>query len=218
MKRLLIGLMTGAALLAAPTVLPATANAQATDTSGMSPAMLNDLAAIDRALNSLGSVAGRFAQYSTDGSYSTGAIYISKPGKFRFEYDAPHPLLIVSDGVTITQKDNELETTDRIPLNSTPLHFFLKDDVSLARDTEIRGLERVGDTLQVTVADPSGEMDGNLTLVLELSTMNLREWYVTDTFGSKTRILLSDLRYNERMNPRLFVLRDDSIRDRRDRR
>ena len=59
-----------------------------------------DLARVDAAMNSTVSFSGRFAQYAADGSFAQGQVYIKRPGKLRFEYDAPNPLLIVSDGVT----------------------------------------------------------------------------------------------------------------------
>ena len=42
-------------------------------------------------LNSLQSVTARFTQESADGSTATGLFYLQKPGKMRFEYDAPSP-------------------------------------------------------------------------------------------------------------------------------
>ena len=67
-----------------------------------------DLARIDAAMNSTSSFWGRFAQYASDGSFAQGQVYIRRPGRLRFEYDAPNPLLIVSDGVTLTQQDLSL--------------------------------------------------------------------------------------------------------------
>ena len=95
-----------------------------------------DLARVDAAMNSTVSFSGRFAQYASDGSFAQGQVYIKRPGKLRFEYDAPNPLLIVSDGVTLTQQDKALETIDRVPLSATPLNFFLKENINLADDTE----------------------------------------------------------------------------------
>lgn len=174
-----------------------------------------DLARVDGALNNTLSFQGRFAQYGADGSFNQGVIYLSRPGKLRFEYDAPSPMLIVSDGVTLTQQDRALETTDRVPLTSTPLNFFLKENVNLARDTEVVGLVKTPTEWRVSARDGSGEMDGTITMVFDAGTLALREWIILDGFGGETRLLLSDLVYNQRLNPRLFVLRDDSRRDRR---
>ncbi len=174
-----------------------------------------DLARIDSALNATSSFSGRFAQYASDGSFAQGTIYLRRPGKLRFEYDTPNPLLIVSDGVTLTQQDRVLETTDRVPLSSTPLNFFLKENVNLANDTEVTSLIKTFNEIRVTARDGSGDIDGAITMVFDAQNIALREWIISDSFGGETRVILSDLKYNERINPRLFVLRDSSRRDRR---
>lgn len=174
-----------------------------------------DLARISSALNSTASFAGRFAQYASDGSFAEGQIYLKRPGKIRFEYDAPTPLLLISDGVTLTQIDRELETKDKVPLKSTPLAFFLAENIDLANDVEVAALQKTVDGIRVTAKDGSGEMDGMITMVFAPNDLALREWIVSDVFGAETRIILSDLQYNQRLNPRLFVDRDDKRRDRR---
>jgi len=174
-----------------------------------------DLARIDASLNATTSFSGRFAQYGADGSFAQGTIYLRRPGKLRFEYDAPNPLLIVSDGVTLAQQDRALETLDRVPLASTPLNFFLKENVRLARDTEVTSLIKTYNEIRVTARDGSGDMDGAITLVFDGGTLALKEWIIADNFGGQTRVILSDLRYNVRINPRLFVLRDQNRGDRR---
>jgi len=170
-----------------------------------------------QALNNTSSFSGRFAQYASDGSFAQGTVYLRRPGKLRFEYDAPHPLLIVSDGVTLTQQDSVLETTDRIPLASTPLNFFLKENVNLANDTEVTSLIKTFNETRVTARDGSGDIDGAITMVFDAGTLALKEWVIADSFGGETRVILSDLTYNERINPRLFTLRDEQRRNRRDR-
>ena len=174
-----------------------------------------DLARVDAAMNSTASFSGRFAQYAADGSFAQGQVYINRPGKLRFEYDAPNPLLIVSDGVTLTQQDKALETIDRVPLSATPLNYFLKENINLANDTEVIALQKTYNEWRVTARDGSGELDGAITMVFDAQNLALKEWIIADSFGGETRVLLSDLRYNERINPRLFVLRDESRRDRR---
>lgn len=174
-----------------------------------------DLARIDTAMNNTASFSGRFAQYGSDGSFSQGQVYLKRPGKIRFEYDAPAQLLMVSDGVTLTQVDKALDTKDRVPLKSTPLAFFLAETVKLEDDVEVISLQKTMGAISVTAKDGSGKMDGSITMTFDPNTLALREWVVHDGFGQQTRILLSDLRYNERLNSRLFVLRDEKRRGRR---
>ena len=174
-----------------------------------------DLARLDASLNNTLSFSGRFTQYGADGGVDSGLILIKRPGKMRFEYDQPNPLLIVSDGVTLTQQDRALETEDRVPLSATPLNFFLKEDVNLARDTEVISLIKTPIETRVTARDGSGEMDGEITMVFDANTLAFKAWNIADSFGGVTRVVLSDLQYNPRIDPRKFILRGDDRRDRR---
>lgn len=176
-----------------------------------------DLALVDRAMNNTGSFQGRFTQYGSDGSVASGTVYILRPGRVRFEYDAPNPLLIVSDGVTLVQQDRALETFDRVPLSATPLNYFLKENIRLQDDTEVIGFQKLQNEWRVTARDGSGQMAGAITLVFDPATLALRQWIITDEFGGQTRVELANLRYNDRIDPRLFILRDER-EDRRDRR
>jgi len=84
-----------------------------------------DLARIDASMNATHSFQGNFIQVASSGEVSQGEIWLQRPGKVRFEYAAPNPLLIVSDGVTLVQNDRQLQTFDRVPLSATPLNYFL---------------------------------------------------------------------------------------------
>lgn len=176
-----------------------------------------DLARIDQSLNNTMNFSGRFTQQNPDGSIDYGTIYLQRPGKLRFEYDAPNPLLVVSDGVTLVQQDRALETTDRFPLAATPLNYFLKENVNLANDTEVVSLIKDPREMRVTARDGSGEMDGEITMAFDIRTLALKGWTITDAFGGQTQLRLSDLQYNQRIDPRKFILRDDNRRDRRNR-
>jgi len=178
--------------------------------------VLADLARIDASLNATTTFQGDFTQVAPDGSTSTGRIWLQRPGKIRFEYNEPNPLLIVSDGVTLVQQDRQLDTFDRVPLSATPLNYFLKENVNLAEDSEVVGLQKFEGIWRVSARDGSGEQDGVITMVFDAQTLALREWIIADAFGGQTRVILSNLQYNGRINPRNFVLREDS--DRRDRR
>ena len=52
-------------------------------------------------LSSLQTLVGNFVQVGPDGSKTKGDFYIQKPGKLRFEYDAPSQIAIVADGSSL---------------------------------------------------------------------------------------------------------------------
>jgi len=174
-----------------------------------------DLARIDASMNATHSFQGNFVQVAPNGEVSRGEIWLQRPGKVRFEYAAPNPLLIVSDGVTLVQHDRQLETFDRVPLSATPLHYFLKENINLANDTEVTAFQKLPGQWIVTARDGSGQQEGAITMVFDAETLALQTWVISDDFGGQTRVQLSNLQYNGQINPRQFILRENDRRDRR---
>ena len=71
---------------------------------------------INAFLNSFQSLKSDFTQISSKGQMAQGVLLINKPGKLRFEYAAPNPMLIVSDGRWLTIKNRVKEKGDQFPL------------------------------------------------------------------------------------------------------
>ena len=159
-----------------------------------------------RALASVKTARGKFEQYSPDGSYSTGQFALSRPGKVRFDYDDPVSLVLVSDGTTVALQDSDLETTDRVPLASTPLSLLLSSNLDFEKEAEVVDVRRMGDQTNITVRDKTGEMDGTLTVVLADNA--LTGWRTVDANGGRTSVLLSSVETGAKLNPRLFILKD----------
>ena len=50
-----------------------------------------------RYLNQISTLHARFIQTSSNGTYAEGEMMVQRPGKMRFDYDPPHPVLIRSE-------------------------------------------------------------------------------------------------------------------------
>ena len=183
---------------------PAVARQALTQTLLAGPERAAALAQASASLNRIAAVQGRFAQVAPNGARSQGDIYLARPGKMRFQYDAPSPLTIVSDGSTVAVVDSSVRDVSRVPLRSTPLYYVLKRDVNLERDARIVRVTRDGDSLLVTARDRSGEADGEITITFAGAAYDLREWSVTDGQRQTTRISLSGVRAVGAIDPRLF--------------
>ena len=168
-------------------------------------------------LNGVENYRARFTQIAPDFSSSGGILSIRRPGRLRFDYDDPSPLLVVADGTTVAIEDSALETVDRVPLRSTPLWWLLKPDVNLAEDANVTEVWQDDGRIYVATQDRNEEMDGTALFVFNPDDYALEEWFVTDSLGYTTRITLSEVETDLRLNPRLFVL-DDPEDDRRNRR
>ena len=170
--------------------------------------LTSDLELINNAMNSTIHIEGRFVQYAPDGSIMAGNLFINRPGKLRIEYDSPNSLLIISDGVSLIQKDENLGTTDRISLSSTPIYYFLKKNINLEKDVKVTGLIKKEKEWYISITDPSDEAIGVLTIILDASKLRIKGWSIINGSESPTYVKLTDIRYPKILNPRLFLTRE----------
>ncbi|MFT3728601.1 MAG: outer-membrane lipoprotein carrier protein LolA [Terricaulis sp.] len=166
------------------------------------------IARANSSLNVLQRLQGRFTQTSPNHTISTGAFYLQRPGKVRFEYDPPATLLIVSDGSVVSMRNSAMHTTDRTPLRSTPLNMILKSQIDMARDARVTRVARWPEGTMISVTDPQGHVAGRLTLFFYGDNYELRVWDVTDVTGSRTRVALSDITQPGSLDPSLFRQED----------
>jgi len=159
-------------------------------------------------LQGLTKAKGRFTQTSARGAVTRGTLYISRPGKARFAYDAPSNLLVVSDGYNVSVWDARLKTFDRYPLGATPLSLLLAKSIRLDQGVVITGVRRFSDGFAITAKDGKRQAEGQITLSFSSNPVALREWSLVDGQGSTTRVTLNSLEKVSTLDGGLFVLRD----------
>lgn len=222
-----LALMSGAQQTEAPIEAETEAlpEAQAVDAA---PGQITPEAGASRAeawLEGLDTLRARFEQIAADNSQTAGVLEIDRPGKARFDYDDPNPVLVVADGSTVAIADFDLETLDRAPIGATPLRFLLEEDLDLAGSGAVADAGRYDGRLYVTLVDPNEEVQGRLTLVFEdpepeggPETMSLAGWYTVDAMGGLTEVKLTDVETGVRISPRQFILDDEDVMGGDDRR
>lgn len=156
-------------------------------------------------LQGVRSVRGRFVETGPRGQQASGAFYLRRPGRMRFEYDAPSRLILVADGTFVHRWDPRLETDQRVPMNQTPLSILLADQVSFgSRYIRVDRVTATLDGAQITVSDTRQNRHGSLTMVFGGSPYRLREWTVTDAQGGRTRVQLVTLQAASSLADSLF--------------
>ena len=147
-----------------------------------------------RYLNSFSTAKGKFTQVADDGSIATGNIAIRRPGRVRFEYDAPLKQLVVAGAGQVLILDGKSNTGgEQYPLSQTPLSIILADNVNLGRARMVTGHSSDGTKTTITAQDPDNPGYGNIQLVFTEAPTQLRQWIVTDQNGSRTTVVLGDL-------------------------
>jgi outer membrane lipoprotein-sorting protein len=158
-------------------------------------------------LSSLQTLVGNFVQVGPDGSKTKGDFYIQKPGKVRFEYDAPSPIAIIADGSSLAVRDRKLATQDIYPLSQTPLRFLLSDRIDLLKDTNVVSVTADDLFISVTIEEKQA-LIGTSRLMLMIGTKDgqLKQWTVTDPQGYDTTIAVYNLDTSKKVDPGLFKI------------
>jgi outer membrane lipoprotein-sorting protein len=155
--------------------------------------------------NSFKSLKGNFTQISPRGNSVKGIMMISKPGKLRFDYAPPSPLLIASDGTWLTIKNKQKEKGDQVPLSSTPLRLIVSPKLNLLVDTAILGVVSENGFTTLTLADKNESVNaGAMILVYDEAQKVLQQWIIVDGKGQRTTVQLENLELNVALDPKLF--------------
>ncbi|WP_371741396.1 outer membrane lipoprotein carrier protein LolA [Bradyrhizobium sediminis] len=158
-------------------------------------------------LSSLQTLVGNFVQVGPDGSKTKGDFYIQKPGKVRFEYDAPSPIAIIADGSSLAVRDTKLATQDIYPLSQTPLRFLLSDRIDLLKDTNVVSVTADDVFISVTIEEKQALIGtSRLMLMIGARDGQLKQWTVTDPQGYDTTVAVYNLDSSRKVDPGLFKI------------
>ncbi len=163
-------------------------------------------------MNGIRTMTARFSQLAGNGQQSSGTMYISRPGRMRFEYDAPSPITLIADTFYVYYWDKDLHQVQQVGLKSTPAWFFLRDPINFNADSIVTGFERADNQIQVSVVERASPDTGSLTMVFTESPMALRQWTVVDQQGKTTTVNLANLQYGVALDPKLFQYNDPLAR------
>lgn len=177
-----------------------------TDGAILNPTQAAAIAKVNAYFNGITYVQGSFAQKDPDKKVSKGKIYISRPGKFRFEYSRPSRKIVISDGQYLAIQDLDLKTEDTYELDNTPFRILLRKDVDLLRDAKIHDITELNGEIILTMSDKDPNVAGTITVLLKsLPTVELMGWATTDGQGLRTVVQVSDLTQPDALDDKLFV-------------
>lgn len=166
------------------------------------------LRVVNERINELTNLRGDFVQIGPNGERSEGVFYIEKPGRMRFDYADPNPLLVVANGRWVGISDMRERTTERYPLRTTPLKLILGEDIDLDEDAIVRDVTFEDDLVTVVMEERSGESIGQLALMFDVIDFDLRQWVVTDAQGLQTSVALYNTVSGQKTDRMKFVIPD----------
>ncbi len=160
---------------------------------------------IEQYVNSIRTLQARFVQSNPNGSVVQGTLYLRRPGRMRFEYDAPSQLKIVADGSQVTLWDPANRDFGQWPIGWTAASFLVRDSLKLSGDLTVESLQRGSDgLLQLTVVQTRKPQEGKIIVRLAENPLALRGWTIVDNRGNRVNVALVDVRSGMQLADSLF--------------
>ena len=186
--------------------------ALADDTVFLTPAQLTKnektIQRIQEYLTQMTTVAADFTQVAPDGTLTSGKFYLQRPGKMRWQYNPPTPILMVSSGTELVYYDIELEQVSHIPLDDTLIGFLAQSPITFDKKVGVVDFSNKAGIIRITLAQRDKPDDGKLQLEFSDRPLLLRNMVVEDATHQVTTVSLNNAQFGLQIDPELFIFRD----------
>lgn len=155
--------------------------------------------------SSVQTMSGEFVQFGPRGEQTGGKFFIQRPGKIRFDYEAPSSTTVVSDGRSVVVENVKLKTADLYPLSKTPLKLLLDDNIDLSGD-KVKSVKEEADLTTIQLADKSVFGSARITMMFDPKSYDLRQWTITDAQGKDTTVMIFNVKQGVKFDQGLFKI------------
>lgn len=205
--------IVGALAVSAPAALVLGASAPATAQQSA------DLDSAVAALRGITTMKADFTQTDRRGQTVAGVMTLKRPGKIRFEYEKDVPLLLVSNGKSMTLVDYEVRQVQRWPIQNSPLGALLDPNRDVKRYGKLVPTGNAN-VVGVEVRDPKKPEFGVITLVFVRKAgapggLELANWVALDSQNHRTTVRLKNHRYGMAVADSAFTYKDPRRTSRR---
>lgn len=153
--------------------------------------------------SSVKTMQGEFVQFGPRGEQTGGKFFIQRPGMLRFNYDAPSPMRVISDGRNVVIGNSKMKTWSLYPLSKTPLSLLLSDRIDLSTKM-VRNVKEEADLTTIVLGDRSLFADSTITMMFDPKSYELRQWTITDAQGKDTSVMIFNVKSGVQLDPSVF--------------
>jgi outer membrane lipoprotein-sorting protein len=176
------------------------------------------LAQVQRHLRDVGTMTASFAQTDRRGKVVTGMLTLKRPGRVRFEYAKPVPLLIVGDGRALTMIDYSVKQVSTWPIGNSPLSVLLNPDKDMSRFAKVVPSNDPAIVL-IAAKDPKHPEFGVISIAFTRQAsapagLMMQGWSVVDAQNNHSTVRLSNQRFNVAVSDKAFLWSDPRPRQR----
>ncbi len=158
-------------------------------------------------LNGVVTMQTRFVQTDGNGGLARGTFWLHRPGRLRFEYDPPVPILVIARSDFLVHYDKELREANYLSQKDTPAWFLLADKVTWDDDFTVTDVKRIGPIIEVSATRRSAPDQGAVTLVFDHAPIKLLGWRLVDASGRSIQVRLQDQKLGIPIDSEVFQFR-----------
>jgi outer membrane lipoprotein-sorting protein len=148
-----------------------------------------------------------FSQTNADGTKSSGAILIKRPGRMRFEYYKPDKtLVLVSAGALAIFDPKGDEAPITYPIKNNPISLILKDEVDLVNSGIVENYKVSIEEAVLTIRDPKYPERGSVELAFKGAKPELKKFTIKNENGSSISLYLKNIEYPPKISNALFSI------------
>jgi len=162
--------------------------------------------------SSVQTMSGEFVQFGPRGEQTGGKFFIQRPGKIRFNYEAPSSTTVISDGRSVVVENVKLKTADLYPLSKTPLKLLLDDNIDLSGN-KVKSVKEEDDLTTIQLADKSVFGSAKITMMFDPKSYDLRQWTITDAQGKDTTVMIFNVKQGVKLDQGLFKINTQRLQE-----
>jgi outer membrane lipoprotein-sorting protein len=155
---------------------------------------------IQKYLNSIDTLTAKFLQVDVNGDSSTGDLYLLRPGKLRWEYHHPIPILVVVNGSLLTYYDQELKQVSHGSANNNLAGFLARKEITFNKDVTVQDVVVKAGTIKIKITQEAN----SINLIFNEAPIYLKKMEIFDEMGNITSIILSDVKLGVKLDGALF--------------
>jgi outer membrane lipoprotein-sorting protein len=166
------------------------------------------IARLEKYMSGLSTIISDFTQTAPDGTLTSGKFYLERPGKMRWQYHPPTPILMVSNGSSLVYYDYELEQSSHIPLDQTLIGFMAQEVIRFDGLVGVTDITEQPGVIRINLAQRNKPDEGQLMLEFSDQPLQLRNMVIRDSARQVTTVALNNARFGLKMDPELFIFRE----------
>jgi outer membrane lipoprotein-sorting protein len=149
------------------------------------------------------SMSGEFVQFGPRGEQTGGKFFIQRPGKLRFNYEAPSGFKVIADGKNVVIDNSKLNTMDLYPLSKTPLKLLLDERIDLS-GKRVKSVREEPDLTTIQLADRQFFGNSTITMMFDPKSYELKQWTITDPQGKDTTVMIFNVQQGVKIDQAMF--------------